>query len=140
MEACIKTKKTLGIVPRTTLLSWLVTLMTLSIFVVFIVPMQKQTFLEILNSKALGIAVSLQDVTAGAVINEDFSSVVDHCSAMIKGDKGLEFIVITKNDGFSLILEQTGWRIEPDMLPVSNMFRYSLKALFFTRSPSIIRG
>ena len=106
-------KKSLGIVSRTALLSWLVTLMTLSVFVTFIIPMQTQTFLENLNSKALGIAVSLQDVTAGAVINEDYSSVVDHCTAMLKGDKGLDFIVITKSDGFSIVMEQSGWRIEP---------------------------
>jgi signal transduction histidine kinase len=115
MEANTTTKKSLGIVPRTALLSWLVTLMTLSVFVTFIIPMQTQTILENLHSKALGIAVSLQDVTAGAVINEDYSSVVDHCSAMLKGDKGLDYIVITKSDGFSIVMEQTGWRIEPGL-------------------------
>ena len=113
MRAHTTTKKSLGIVPRTALLSWLVSLMTLSVFVTFIIPMQTQTFLENLNSKALGIAVSLQDVTAGAVINEDYSSVVDHCTAMLRGDKGLDFIVITKSDGFSIVMEQAGWRIEP---------------------------
>ena len=117
MGAHTTNKKSLGIVPRTALLSWLVTLMTLSVFVTFIIPMQTQTFLENLNSKALGIAVSLQDVTAGAVINEDYSSVVDHCSAMLRGDKGLDFIVITKSDGFSIVMEQTGWRMEPSLPP-----------------------
>ena len=112
MEACRKTKKSMGIIARTALMSWLITLMALGLFLLVIIPMQKQTFIEHLNSKALGIAVSLKDVTAGAAINEDYSTVVDHCSAMLKGDKGLEFIVITKNDGYSLVLDQTGWRIE----------------------------
>jgi signal transduction histidine kinase len=110
-----KQKKTLGIVPRTALLSWLITLLTLSVFVTVIIPMQQQTFLENLKSKAFGMAVSLQDVTAGAVINEDYSSVVDHCTAMLRGDQGIQFIVIAKNEGFTLVFEQTGWRIENDL-------------------------
>ena len=102
----------MGITLRTALWSWLVTLTTLLIFVLVIIPQQKRTFLENLESKAQGIAVSLRDVAAGAVVNEDFSSVVDHCKGMLQGDKVLDHLVITKNDGFSLINERAGWRSE----------------------------
>ena len=102
----------LGIALRITLLSWLVTIMTLAIFVMVIIPQQKRTFQENLKSKAHGVAVSLRDVAAGAAVNEDFSSVVDHCKEMLKGDPMLEYLVITKNDGFSLIHDRAGWRSE----------------------------
>jgi two-component system NtrC family sensor kinase len=57
------------------------------------------------------VAVSLHEVAAGAAVNEDFSSVVDHCKEMLKGDQSLDYLVITKNDGFSLIHDRTGWRV-----------------------------
>jgi len=102
----------LSITLRTALLSWLITILALFIFVAAIIPQQKRTFFENLDSKAQGVAVSLRDVAAGAAINEDFSSVVDHCKEMLNGDRSLEYIVITKNEGFSLILDRTGWRSE----------------------------
>jgi len=104
--------RTLGITLRTALLSWLVTISTLLLFVVVIIPEQKRIFLENLESKAHGVAVSLHEVAAGAAVNEDFSSVVDHCKEMLNGDQALDYLVITKNDGFSLIHDRTGWRSE----------------------------
>ena len=107
----IKTRA-LGITLRTALLSWLVTISTLLLFVIVIIPQQKRIFLENLESKAHGVAVSLHEVAAGAAVNEDFSSVVDHCKEMLNGDESLDYIVITKNDGFSLIHDRTGWHAE----------------------------
>ncbi len=110
-------QRSLGITLRTALLSWLVTLMTLGLFIVFIVPQQKQTYVQGLESKAHGVAVSLRDVVAGAAINEDYSSVVDHCMEMLGGDSSLVYLVITRNDGFSLINDRQGWRTATDTGP-----------------------
>ena len=101
-----------GITLRTALLSWLVTSVTLLIFITVLIPQQKRLFLENLESKAQGIAVSLREVAAGAAVNEDYSSVVDHCKEMLNGDRALDYLVITKNDGFSLINDRSGWRSE----------------------------
>ena len=111
----------MGITVKTAMLSWLVTIVTLAIFVAVIIPQQKRTFLENLNSKARGICASLQDVTAGAIVTEDYSSVVDHCRQVLQGDESIDFLIITKNDGFSLINEsgaaagpqrEPRWRME----------------------------
>jgi signal transduction histidine kinase len=32
---------------------------------------------------------------------------------VLKGDKSVDFLVITKNDGLSLVVERNGWRLEP---------------------------
>ena len=98
----------LGITLRTTLLSWLVTVATLLIFVGVIIPQQKRIFLENLESKASGVVVSLHDVAASDIVNEDYSSVVPHCTEMLKGDPSLDYLVITKNDGFSLVCDRGG--------------------------------
>ena len=100
----------MGITAKTAMLSWLVTIVTLAIFVAVIIPQQKRTFLENLNSKARGICASLQDVTAGAIVTEDYSSVVDHSRQVLQGDESIDFLVITKNDGFSLINESDARR------------------------------
>jgi signal transduction histidine kinase len=85
------------------LLSWLVSLVTLLVFVLAIVPQQKRSFEADLASKARGLSASLQNVIAGAAVTEDYSAVVDQCRQVLQGDDSILYIVVTKNDGFSLI-------------------------------------
>jgi sensor histidine kinase regulating citrate/malate metabolism len=99
-----------GITLRIALLAWLITLVTVSIFVTVIIPEQKQTFLENLESKANSVAVSIRDVAAGAVVNEDYGTLVEHCLQILKGDKSIDYLVITKNNGESWIHDNSGWR------------------------------
>lgn len=105
-------RRSMGIALRIALLSWLVTLATLFIFVMVTIPQQKHFFLQNLTSKANGVAVSMRDVAAGAAINEDFASVVSAGQTMLGGDPDLEFLIVMKNNGFSLVMEQNGWRVE----------------------------
>jgi two-component system NtrC family sensor kinase len=97
-------RRALSISWRIALLSWLVTSLTLVVFVVIIIPEQKKTYLENLESKARGISASLQEVTAGAVVSADYGAVVEHCKQVLQGDRSIEYLIITKaDDGFSLI-------------------------------------
>jgi signal transduction histidine kinase len=107
----------LGIAPRIALLSWIVAMTTLLIFVFVTVPQQKRVFLRNLESKANGVAVSLREAAAGAAVNEDFASVVTAGTTLVNGDPSLDFLVISKNDGFSLIIETDRWRSEPRIDP-----------------------
>ena len=93
----------IGIAAKTAILSWLITLTTLAIFAAVIIPQQKRSFLENLNSKARSICASLQDVTASGIITEDYSSMVDHSTQILEGDESIAFIIIMKNDGLALI-------------------------------------
>jgi signal transduction histidine kinase len=89
-----------------------VTLLTLALYVTLSLPQQKKDLLDALKSKAQGVSSSLQDVTAGAAMSEDYSTVVDHCIQVLKGDEAIEYLVVTKADGFSVIVQREGWRIE----------------------------
>ncbi|MEN6331923.1 MAG: ATP-binding protein [Smithella sp.] len=102
-----------GIAVRIAVLSWLVALSTLLIFAVVTVPQQKKVFLQNLESKATSVAVSLHEAAAGAAISEDYASVVNTAQTMLAGDPKLNFLVVAKNDGNALIIEKTGWRVEP---------------------------
>lgn len=105
----------IGLAPRIALLSWLLTLVTLLLFVLLTIPQQKKNFLRNLESKANSVAVSLHDVAAGAAVNDDLASVVTASQTLLAGDPDLDFLIITKNDGFSLVNQQTGWSVEPDI-------------------------
>lgn len=109
--------KHLGIALRIALLSWIVAMMTLLIFVFVTLPQQKRFFIGNLESKANGVGVSLHDAAAGAAVNEDFASVVTAGSTLVNGDPALDFLIVSKNDGFSLIIETNRWRAEPRIDP-----------------------
>ena len=101
-----------GIALRITLLGWLVTLVTLAVFVTMIIPEQKREFELGLESKARGVAVSIRGVAAGAAVSEDYSTVVDQAMQVLSGDEAIDYVVITKNDGFSIIIDRTAWKTE----------------------------
>lgn len=101
-----------GITLRVALLGWLVTLVTLAVFVVVIIPQQESEFQKNLESKARGVAASIKAVAAGAAVSEDYSVVVDQAMQVLSGDERIDFVVITKNDGFSVITDRSNWRTE----------------------------
>jgi two-component system, NtrC family, sensor kinase len=105
--------RNVGLALRIALFSWLLALITLGVFVLLTIPQQKKTFLKNLASKANNVAVSLHDVAAGAAVNEDFASVVSTCQTLLAGNPDLDFLIITKNNGLSLINQQSGWSLEP---------------------------
>ncbi len=112
MNALRRRPGRLGILAKTALFAWLVSLVTMTVFVAVTLPGQKRTFIENLASKAHGVSVSLQDVAAGAVVTEDYGAVVDHCTQVLAGDPSIEFLVLTRKDGFGLINYRGGWTSE----------------------------
>lgn len=105
--------KITGIARRTMLLAWSITLFTLGIFVAFMLPEQKRDLQAGLASEASGVAIALRGEVAEAAVSEDYSSVVEHAMRVLDGDKAVDFLVITKNDGLSVVVERNGWRMEP---------------------------
>jgi len=102
----------MGIALRIALTSWLLALITLFLFVLLTIPQQKKMFFKNLESKANSVAVSLHDVAAGATINEDYASVVSAGQTMLGGDPDLDFLIVMKNDGFSLAIQKNGWKTD----------------------------
>ncbi len=98
-----------SILLKTVMLSWLVTVMTICLYTFFIIPQQRGSLLSSLESKAQLVATSIGDVAAGAIVIEDYSSVVDHCLQIVAGGDSVPYIVITRNDGFSLVHKADGW-------------------------------
>jgi len=91
---------------------WLVTILALALYVSVNLPQQKKDLRDALGSKAKGVSSSLQEVTAGAALSEDYSSVVDHCMNILAGDDAIDYLVITRTDGVSVLVYRGGWRTE----------------------------
>jgi signal transduction histidine kinase len=104
-----KTRRS-GIMLRIALLTWLITLVTVLVFVVVIIPDQKRIFVENLNSKANAVALAVCNVATWSVVNEDYTTLVEHCLQVLKEDKSIDYLVITKNSGESWIHDKSGWR------------------------------
>ena len=101
-----------GIALRITLLGWSVTLVTLAVFVIMIIPEQKREFELSLESKARAVALSIRGVAAGAAVSEDYSAVVDQAMQVLSGDNAIDYVVIAKNDGFSIVIDRRNWHTE----------------------------
>jgi len=93
-------------------LCWTVALFSLMVFVAASIPEQKREIEDNLRSKARGIASSLRESLATAAVTEDYSGLVDQGAQALAGDDSIDFLLITKNDGFSLIVDRNGWRTE----------------------------
>jgi signal transduction histidine kinase/CheY-like chemotaxis protein/HPt (histidine-containing phosphotransfer) domain-containing protein len=97
------------IVFRTTLLLSFLIIITLAMFAVVNIPFQRTSILAAMESEARSTATSIGQVTASAIISEDFGTVIEHCMRVVKESPTISYVVVTKNDGFSLIMTKTGW-------------------------------
>ncbi|NVN89660.1 MAG: response regulator [Desulfuromonadales bacterium] len=97
------------IVQRLTLLSSALIVITLGLFVLSTMPYQRKAILEAMESEARSTVTSIDQVTASAIITEDFGTVVEHCLRVVRESPSISYVVVTRNDGFSLIITKDGW-------------------------------
>ena len=97
---------------RTATFSWLLVIVTLGIYLAIALPYQKRIIVENMASEARNIATSISQVTATAIVGEDYSTAIDHCTKVVNESQSLQYVVITRNDGFSLVQTKSGWKQE----------------------------
>ncbi len=97
---------------KITVLIWAIIIFSILVFLAGTIPFQRSAALERMNTEAKDITNSISLVSATAIISEDYSFAVDHCMNVLKQSQNLVYIVITKNDGFSLIHHKDGWTID----------------------------
>ena len=122
-----------GILRRTALIIWMVTLIIITGIIVAIIPDQKAALLKSLDSMAKVMATSIGEVTASSIVLEDYSSVVDHCMRVLKENQNIYYIVITKKDGNSLLHIGNKWYqenlggewVSPNIAAAAGKIRYS---------------
>jgi methyl-accepting chemotaxis protein len=95
---------------RTAVLSWGLVIVTLGLYVISNLPYQRRAIIGMMESEAKSIATSIDQVTATAIITEDYGSVVEHCMRVVRESSSILYVVITRKDGFSLVNTLKGWR------------------------------
>jgi signal transduction histidine kinase len=98
-----------GILFRSTLLTWSIVILTMGTFLSFLLPSQKKALIHSLLINGESIATSIGQVTASAIVTEDYSKVVDHCLMVVQKRSAIKFVVVTRRDGFSLLHTDAGW-------------------------------
>lgn len=97
---------------RTAMLSWLLIIGTLIVYVSILIPSQKREAADRMKSEANGIAASIGQVTANSIILEDYSFAVEQCLKVISESKSVQYIVISRHDGFSLVHTGHQWHLD----------------------------
>ena len=98
------------IVQRVTVITSVLIVLTLSLFAISTIPFQRTAILDAMESEAKSTVTSIDQVTASAIITEDFGTVVEHCMRVVKESPTIVYVVVTRNDGFSLIITKDGWK------------------------------
>ncbi len=89
-------------------LTWLVAILGIVTFALSVEPQQQRALLNAVDSKAEIVGRSIREVASSALILEDYGAVVEHCMQIVNGGD-VPFIIITRNDGFSLVQKASGW-------------------------------
>jgi PAS domain S-box-containing protein len=98
------------IVLRVTIVTSALIVLTLSLFALATIPFQRSAILDAMESEAKSTVTSIDQVTASAIITEDFGTVVEHCMRVVKESPTIVYVVVTRNDGFSLVITKEGWK------------------------------
>jgi len=99
----------MSILSRTILLSWLVSVVTIAIFVLAVVPQQREALLGGLGSQARLVSTSIIEVASLSAGSGDYKAIVDRCVKIVGSENSVLYIVLTRRDGFSLIHNSNGW-------------------------------
>jgi PAS domain S-box-containing protein len=97
------------IVIRVALISSALIIISLGLFVLVTIPYQRTAILDAMKSEARSTVTSIDQVTASAIITEDFGTVVEHCLRVVQESPSIVYVVVTRNDGFSLVITKKGW-------------------------------
>jgi len=100
------------IVQRVTIITSALIVVTLGLFASATIPYQRTAILDAMESEAKSTVTSIDQVTASAIITEDFGTVVEHCMRVVKESPTIVYVVVTRNDGFSLVMTKEGWKQE----------------------------
>lgn len=72
------------IVTRVVLFSSVLIIISLGLFALATIPFQRTAILDAMKSEAKSTVTSIDQVTASAIITEDFAMVIEHCLRVVQ--------------------------------------------------------
>lgn len=97
---------------RTVGMSWIIVCFTVLVLLAAVIPYQRNLLLAEMRQRAMVAYTSTAQVAVESIILDDYSTVVEHCLNMVAKNPTLEYVVLTRQDGFSLVHMRDSWRQE----------------------------
>jgi signal transduction histidine kinase len=94
---------------RTAMMAWFLVVFTAVVFLFITIPTQRSQLLEEMRQRAKVAYTSTSQVAIESIVLEDYSGIVEHCINMVSKNPGLKYVVLTREDGFSLVHTRTLW-------------------------------
>ena len=90
-------------------MAWFLVVFTAIVFLFITIPSQRKQLLEEMRQRAKVAYTSTAQVAIESIVLEDYSGIVEHCVNMVSQNPSLKYVVLTREDGFSLIHTPTRW-------------------------------
>ncbi len=91
------------------LLCWSSIVLTIIAFLAVIIPLQKSTAVDRMDNEARDIASTIIIANSSALIMGDYGVVVDYCVDLVRNSNSIQYLVITRKDGYSMLFTKEGW-------------------------------
>lgn len=101
-----------SITARITLLSWAILLISTIVYAFFYYFNQKNVIQQRMQFEAKNIAESIIQAEGATLFTEDYGGIIDFCTQLVSSSQSLDFIILSKSSGLSLIFDKKGWRFE----------------------------
>lgn len=75
---------------------WIIIMMTIGVLLIRLVPLEKQTALDRMDTEAQDIIASVLATNRSALITEEYGLVIDQCQNVVNGSNSIVYLVITK--------------------------------------------
>jgi signal transduction histidine kinase len=95
---------------RTALMAWFLVVFTAVVFLFTTIPSQRRQLLEEMRQRAKVAYTSTAQVAVESIVLEDYSGIVEHCINMVSKNYCLKYVVITRDDGFSIVHTRLLWK------------------------------
>ena len=98
-----------GIFSRSFVYLLVLSLIMILVTTLMVIPRERGILLHALGSQAQSLSASVAEVSGNAFITKDYSFIVDHCMQVIRSSPDILYIVVSRNDGFSMIHTSSHW-------------------------------
>jgi PAS domain S-box-containing protein len=94
---------------KTTLLSWSLIIVTLAIFVMVILPYQETILQNEMESNARFVTETIEHFIDAPFTKDNIDFLKDYCGAILKNNESIKYIILSKQNGFSIIQTSNKW-------------------------------
>ncbi|MBN1380123.1 MAG: PAS domain S-box protein [Deltaproteobacteria bacterium] len=109
LDSILKILKQRGIFLKTFVMLMFLALIITTVFAVMIIPQERKALLKSMDDQARNIVASISEATASAFFNGDYGFVVEHNMQVISKSAGIQYIIVVRDNGYSLVHTPDGW-------------------------------